>query len=188
MLDVFVFAMVTLQSAPPDPAATAPAVSLGQRLMGQTGLNSSNPLTSGDSNGFGDLTITVGCTYGAPRLGGSLFADATGLTRTLTQPECTNDISSPEFGAAFVPAYLAWHRTLISAPAAGPVFLETAAATTRPIRGVSENSYGATNSYVLRHLILPKEFTAPVSPPSEIHAPAPVRAVRTTRRIQAAAH
>jgi hypothetical protein len=160
-----VFAMVTLQNPAPDPAASAPAVSVGQRLTGLTGLTQMSPLSSGDTDGLGGLTITAGCTYGTPPLGASLLSDATALSRTFTQPQCSNDALAPAYVNGFAPAYVAWRRTLQPVSSLGPVALgSTTGSTLRPAdaEGFTVRATEPAKSYVLQHLSLPKEFSGSV--------------------------
>jgi len=177
-----VFAMITLQNAAPDPVTT-PAASIGQRLTGQA---PASPFDSSDSAGFGDLKITAGCTYGNGRLGPSFYNDASDLTRTLTEPQCTDDALPSAFGTSFVPsafapsAYL-WSRALTS-PAGVPVTLETTQlrATGPAFTNISR---GASTTYVLQRLTLPKEFTTPVEPVTAVHATSPTHATASPRRL-----
>jgi len=176
-----VFAMVILQNAAPDPATT-PAASIGQRLTGQA---PTSPFDSSDSAGFGNLTITAGCTYGNGRLGPSLYNDAADLTRTLTQPECTDDALPSAFGtsfapSAFAPAAYLWSRAL-SSPAGVPITLQTTQShASSPT--FTNLAHGASTTYVLQRLTLPKEFTTPVEPATAFHATSATRAVAPRRQ------
>lgn len=178
-----VFAMVTLQNAAPDPVTT-PSASIGQRLTGQA---PASPFDSSDSAGFGNLTITAGCTYGNGRLGTSFYNDAADLTRTLTEPQCTDDALPSAFGSSFVPVGFApsayvWSRVLAPSSAAGvPVGLQTTSLrSTSPT--FSNGSDGASTTYVLQRLTLPKEFTTPVEPVTAVHASA-ARAMAPHRQV-----
>jgi hypothetical protein len=179
-----VFAMITLQNAAPDPVTT-PAASIGQRLTGQA---PSSPFDSSDSAGFGNLTITAGCTYGNGRLGPSFYNDAADLTRTLTQPECTDDALPPTFGTAFVPAgfapsAFAWSRVSAPSSAAGQPVSLTTTSLRSGAPSFSNISEGAKTTYVLQRLTLPKEFTTPVGPVTAFHATSPIHAPAPHRQV-----
>ena len=175
---VIVFAMITLQNADPTPATT-PAASIGQRLTGQAsgtglqGLDTSSPL--------GDVTITAGCTYGAPRLGPSLFGDASDLTRTFTQPQCADQSAGllaplPLNFAAFGPP-----AGFYTAPLQTPLLHMPASA------GVTTTftlPASPTRSYTLQHLALPQEFNGGVGTTGlQVHASVPATAAATTHTV-----
>lgn len=178
----FVLAMITLQSAAPDPTVT-PAASIGDRL---TGRNTVDTLAPGGSAAFDNVTVTVGCSYGTPRLGPALFSDATALARTFDTPACASATDPAAFaGTALVPFGLtngfgtnALVSTLGPGIASEPVLRETGPA-------LSTAQLGGSRSYVLDRLALPAEMTAPVGPVTAIHAQSPSRSLpvhRTTVR------
>ncbi len=169
-----VLAMVTLQNSAPDASAT-PSSAIASKLPGAsqaTGLQSST-----DNNaGFGNITVTAGCTYGAPRLGPSLLGDATDLTRTFSAPACT-DPSPLGFGAnsaafgtgafrlggplGYAPLYQ-FSSPTVQHPAFAPLAIEpafraseTASTFTLPTRSTPR---------ILEHLSLPAEFRGSAGP------------------------
>jgi hypothetical protein len=138
-----VFAMITLQNAAPDPQTTAPP-SLASRLTGGAsgtglqGLDTTSP--------FGDMTVTVGCTYGAPRLTQDLVTDATSLTRTLSSPQC-DDTPSYASLPALIPASYAFQRPAFTTPA----FSKPETTFTLPAP--------PARSFAIQHLTLPADLT-----------------------------
>jgi hypothetical protein len=169
-----VLAMVTLQNSAPD-ASSTPSSAIASKLPGASqaaGLQSSE-----GSQGFGNITVTAGCTYGAPRLGPSLLGDASDLTRTFSAPACTDASPlgfGPNAGAAFesgayglggplgyVPLYRFSAPTVVRstfAPLAiepGSRASETAATFTLPSR---------SSARILDHFALPSEFNGGAGP------------------------
>jgi hypothetical protein len=161
-----VLAMVTLQNSAPDASAT-PASAIASKLPGAsqaTGLQS-----TGTSSGFGNITVTAGCTYGAPRLGPSLLGDASDLTRTFSAPACT-DAAPLGFGTGalglggplgYVPLYRFSSPTVARSTFA-PLSIEpasraseTASTFTLPTR---------SSERILDHLALPSEFRGSAGP------------------------
>ena len=169
-----VFAMVTLQNAAPDPTVSA-APSLAQRLTGQ---GPTSPLQSQDA-GFGNLTITAGCTYGTPRFSPSFYQNATDLVRPLTQPQCADQDSSISAASAFGPTGFAYAlpTSLISTPTS----LQTTKLSPVPANTFVMAPREATHPYILQHLALPAEFTTPNGPVTAIHATTPTRTATTIR-------
>jgi hypothetical protein len=166
-----VLAMVTLQNSAPD-ASSTPSSAIASKLPGAsqaTGLQSTDT-----ASGFGNITVTAGCTYGAPRLGPSLANDLGDLTRTFSAPACTDASSlgmgSGSFGTSayvlggplgYSPFYRFASPSNVSR-AFAPLEIEsasrasaTAATFTLPAR---------SNARVLEHFALPAEFSGGAGP------------------------
>ena len=185
-----VLAMVTLQNSAPD-ATTTPSSAIASKLPGAaqaTGLQSTDT-----TSGFGNITVTAGCTYGAPRLGPSLLGDATDLSRTFSAPACTG--ASPlGFGAnpaafgtgafglggplGYVPLYQ-FSSPTVGHPAFAPLAIEpatraseTASTFTLPVRSTPR---------ILDHLSLPAEFRGSAGPLTISSGPSTVRGASTVQ-------
>jgi hypothetical protein len=185
-----VLAMVTLQNSAPDASAT-PSSAIASKLPGAsqaTGLQSSTD----PSSGFGNITVTVGCTYGAPRLGPSLLGDATDLSRTFGAPACTDTAplgfgSNPaafEGGAfrlggplGYVPFYQ-FSSPNVGRPSFAPLAIEPAshASDTASTFTLPSRSAGPR---ILDHLSLPAEFRGSAGPLTISGGPSTVRGANT---------
>jgi hypothetical protein len=156
-----VLAMVTLQNSAPDASAT-PSSAIASKLPGAS---QATGLQSSDTNaGFGNITVTAGCTYGAPRLGPSLLGDATDLTRTFSAPACT-DAAPLGFGMGgplgYVPLYV------FSSPTVGrstfaPLSIEPASRASETASTFTLPS--RSSERILDHLALPSEFRGGAGP------------------------
>jgi hypothetical protein len=143
----FVFAMITLQNVAPDPADT-PAASLSQRLTGSAPASGFDGLD--DTPSLGGATLIVGCTYGTPRLGPSLFTDASDLSRAFSAPECANAAPASMFSpVGFVPAALVFAPTF---------YRFDAPAIAAPQTTTFSLPASTVKHYSLQQLALPTEF------------------------------
>jgi hypothetical protein len=181
-----VFAMITLQNAAPDPTATA-AASIGQRLTGQApatgllqGIDTTSPL--------GDMKVTVGCTYGAPRLGSNLLSDTTDLTRFSEAP-CDPSSQANLVPGLGAPTGFAFYQPLLLAPRAGTP--GTAGAFALPSSFTMDRQ--PARSYAIQHLALPREMTGGFGTTAlQVHASGPAGSTLDRRLVEprktAAAH
>jgi hypothetical protein len=165
-----VLAMITLQSVPPEAVAT-PAASIGDRL---TGRNATDSLAPGDPASFGQVSLTVGCTYGTPHLGPALLSDVAALSRTFDAPACSNATGPASFaGTALVP--LGFYEGLrTNAPFAAPVLTVTEPSSFTQM-------HVGSHPYVIDRLALPAEMTAGAGPASAFHVHAPVHSIPVRR-------
>ncbi len=165
-----VLAMITLQSVPPDAVAT-PAASIGDRL---TGRNASDSLAPGDAAGFGQVSLTVGCTYGTPHLGQALFSDVAALSRTFEAPACANTTDPAPFaGTALAP--LGFYEGLRTNALFAPPVLVV------PEPSFTQMHFGGSHAYVIDRLAIPAEMTAGAGPASAFHVQAPAHSVPVRR-------
>lgn len=185
MLEI-VLAMVTLSNTAPDSVAT-PSAAISSRLPGAasaTGLQGQGLDTSA---GFGSVTVNVGCSYGAPRLGPAYINDIAGLTRTLSTPACA-DAAPMTFGnpltgpLGFVPFYRFSQSPLTIAQPSAQLDLpmrdvDTASTFTLPAR---------SSVRILDHFKLPAEFRGGVGN-ATISTDSPTRAI-APRRASAKPH
>jgi hypothetical protein len=173
----FVFAMITLQNAAPDPMATA-AASIGQRLTGQApatgllqGLDTTSPL--------GDVKVTVGCTYGVPRLGSNLLSDTSELTR-FSESSCDPSSQAnlvPGLGVA--PTGLVLFRPLLLAPRVG-----TAGSTAFALPSSFTMEQQPARSFAIQHLALPREMSGGFGTTAfQVHASTPATSTLERRLV-----
>ncbi len=164
-----VLAMVTLQNSAPDASAT-PSSAIASKLPGApqtTGLQSTDT-----ASGFGNITVTAGCTYGAPRLGPSLANDLGDLTRTFSAPQCTD--ATPIGLGAFGPSAYVLGGPLGNSPFYRFASPSNVSRTFAPLEIESPSRAPATaatftlparpSARVLEHFALPSEFSGGAGP------------------------
>jgi len=166
-----VLAMVTLQNSAPDASAT-PSSAIASKLPGAsqaTGLQSTDT-----PSGFGNITVTAGCTYGAPRLGPSLANDLGDLTRTFSAPTCTDTSPLGIGSGAFGPSAYVLGGPLGNSPFYRFASPSNVSRTFAPLELDSASRASATAATftlparsgprILDHLSLPSEFNGGAGP------------------------
>jgi hypothetical protein len=159
-----VVAMIVLQNTDPTPVVT-PAASIGQRLTGSSPASSLQGLDT--TSPFGDTTIAVGCTYGAPRLGPSLFSDANELARSATMANCT-DPAGQSFSSPL--AYSGPAFVTLGRPGFAPTALSTVGEPNAPTTFSMNPRPG--RSFAIQHLVVPTELRGSAGSPTtaQFHA------------------
>jgi hypothetical protein len=163
--------MVTLQNSAPDASAT-PSSAIASKLPGAsqaTGLQSTDT-----TSGFGNITVTAGCTYGAPRLGPSLANDLSDLTRTFSAPACTDATPLGVGSGAFGPSAYRIGGPLGNSPFYRFASPSNVSRTFAPLEIESASRASSTaatftlparsGARVLEHFALPSEFSGSAGP------------------------